>query len=201
MTRMAALWLVLAFVAGTLLFKTSQQVNDGRQRLAVITNDIRREEDSLRVLQAEWSYLNQPDRLEKLSKQYLKLVPMKGQQFAGIDSLPLRPAPEEAPAADEAPVLAAYGAETISVPPEETAALPDETKTVSAATSAAVPLRKPASLKSPAAAVIAAPVAVKPTAALNKASVPAKVAAPAAPAQAQNSRSFGDVLNSLGGGL
>lgn len=200
MTRMAVLWFALAIVAGALLFKTSQQVNDGRQRLAAITQEMRREEDSLRVLQAEWSYLNQPERLEKLSKQYLKLTPMKGQQFARIDSLPLRPVSEEPAAPAETPMLAAYGAETLN------AAAPSASEIVTpvATTAPAKPARKPAELK-PASASLAPAAAHKTETA--KTPAPAKAAAavapttPAANKPAQGGRNFSDVLNSLGGGL
>lgn len=213
MNRMAVLWLVLAVVAGALLFKTSQQVTDGRQHLANITADIRREEDSLRVLQAEWSYLNQPDRLEKLSAQYLKLTPMKGKQFANADSLPLRPVPEE-PAATETPELvAAITTEAAVLTTAEAAQEPAAIAPAGGMTAPAVvikaPMRKPAGLKvpvaAPAPAITSAPAAPKPIAA--KPVMPPQPATPkpatttAAATPAENTRSFGDVLNSLGGGL
>lgn len=94
MSKFAFFWLCCAMVTGALLFQTSQHVTDGRQRLENITAQMRSEEDSLRVLQAEWSYLNQPDRLEKLARQYLNLTPMKGRQFMAAADLPQR-APEE----------------------------------------------------------------------------------------------------------
>lgn len=209
MNRMAVLWLVLAVVAGALLFKTSQQVTDGRQHLANITADIRREEDSLRVLQAEWSYLNQPDRLEKLSAQYLKLSPMKGKQFAKADSLPLRPVPETPAPAETAELVAAITTESvITGAAADTAATVEETASIAPAAGMAapaitppVPMRKPAGLKAPPAAVIApAPAATKPVMPPQPAA-PKPAATTASAAPADSSRSFGDVLNSLGGGF
>lgn len=82
MRKTAILWLVLAAIAGGVLFHTSQRVTDGRTELDKIAQSLRKEDESLRVLQAEWSYLNQPDRLEKLAKKYLHLAPLKGSQFA-----------------------------------------------------------------------------------------------------------------------
>ena len=212
MNRMAVLWIALAVVAGALLFKTSQQVTDGRQHLANITADIRREEDSLRVLQAEWSYLNQPDRLEKLSAQYLKLTPMKGKQFADTASLPLRPVAAE-PAPTETPALvAAITTETnILNTTEEPAAAAEAPAAIApaagmpAAAIAPVPMRKPATLKAPVTAAAPAPAAPKPAAAKPamppQPATPKPAAAAATTASAENNRSFGDVLNSLGGGL
>lgn len=106
MTKMACLWFCLSILIGAVLFQTTQRVSDGRQKLAALTHDLQEEEETLRVLQAEWSYLNQPDRLEKLSREYLKLTPMKGQQFSRTDSIPMRPAPP-APEEDTSTLLAA----------------------------------------------------------------------------------------------
>ncbi len=210
---MAVLWLALAVIAGALLFKTSQQVTDGRQHLANITAEIRREEDSLRVLQAEWSYLNQPDRLEKLSAQYLKLTPMKGKQFATADSLPLRPVPEEPAPAETPELVAAVASESMALNPAEAPDTAQETAAIAPAAGmvapavTATPLRKPAALKAPATAPVAAP---KPAASKSAGANPAMPPQPAAPkpatttavaAPVESARSFGDVLNSLGGGL
>ena len=64
MRRMTFIWLILAALSGGVLYHTSQQVTDGRQKLATLNDDIRKEDETIRVLQAEWSYLNQPDRLD-----------------------------------------------------------------------------------------------------------------------------------------
>lgn len=106
MTKMACLWFCLSILIGAVLFQTTQRVSDGRQKLAALTHDLQEEEETLRVLQAEWSYLNQPDRLEKLSREYLKLSPMKGQQFSRTGSIAMRPAPPT-PEEDAAALLAA----------------------------------------------------------------------------------------------
>lgn len=95
MRKTAILWLVLAAIAGGVLFHTSQRVTDGRAELDKIAQSLRKEDESLRVLQAEWSYLNQPDRLEKLAKKYLHLAPLKGSQFAKADDLETRLEREE----------------------------------------------------------------------------------------------------------
>lgn len=108
MRKSALLWLFLAAVCGAILFQTSQRVNDGRQKLAEIGANTRKQEESLRVLQAEWSYLNQPERLEKLSQKYLGLVPLQGRQFAKASDIPARP-PQAEKTEAPAPQLAAVG--------------------------------------------------------------------------------------------
>jgi hypothetical protein len=111
MRKSTLLWLALAAFSSVALFHTSQKVHDKSETLAQLEASITKEEESLRVLQAEWGYLNKPARLEKLSKTYLHLSPLKGQQFAKIESIPMRgatpppPVPEEKkPVAEAAPV-------------------------------------------------------------------------------------------------
>ncbi len=65
--------LVLAIGSGTLLFRVSQHVQSKETELQSIKQAIAREEESIRVLKAEWVYLNQPERLEKLADKYLDL--------------------------------------------------------------------------------------------------------------------------------
>jgi hypothetical protein len=87
MRRSNLLWLLLAAFCAAALYHTSQRVHDSGEKLAVLMRETSREEESIRVLQAEWSYLNQPARLEKLSAQYLKLVPMKGARFIAVGDI------------------------------------------------------------------------------------------------------------------
>jgi hypothetical protein len=80
-------WLVLAAVCGTVLFHTSQRVTDTREKIASLEVAAVKERDSIRVLTAEWSYLNAPDRLEKLARAHLGLRPMAGRQFVSATAL------------------------------------------------------------------------------------------------------------------
>lgn len=54
-------------VSGALLFVVSQRVQSTERDIRFLENKITRENESIRVLQAEWAYLNRPDRLEKLA--------------------------------------------------------------------------------------------------------------------------------------
>lgn len=87
MHRTALLWLILAAFCGIALFHTSQKVNDGREHLVLLEQNTLKEKEDLRVLQAEWSYLNKPERLEKLARQHLGLQPMKNKQFIALAEL------------------------------------------------------------------------------------------------------------------
>lgn len=206
MRKTAMLWLVLAVVCGGMLFQTSQRVTDGRAQLAGIEAAVRKEDEHLRVLQAEWSYLNQPDRLEKLSKQYLHLAPLKGKQFTKLSDLEARPA---APVV-EAPVAAAETPDAVVIEPEVVAPAP------AAAAPAAPAAKPPAVAVKPAAPLIKPQPVVKakpqpslvwkapPPPAARKPGIawsapqPRKNPPPAAQPQRQQPRQFGDLMKSLG---
>lgn len=194
MSKFAILWLCCAMMTGALLFQTSQHVTHGRQRLENITAEMRSEEDTLRVLQAEWSYLNQPERLEKLAAQYLKLAPMKGRQFIAAADIPLRPVAMTEPAA-LADTFSEVGASGVP----ESMTQDTETAAASAAVPAvAVPLRKPAGLRLPAAYApvteITAPRVKPATAHAPLAPMPKATTADNVPTR----RDFLDVLDGLG---
>lgn len=81
-------WFALAVAAGTALFHTSQDVQDILDETARIEQATSEEKESLRVLKAEWAYLNQPERLERLAAEHLELAPMTGSQLASLDRVP-----------------------------------------------------------------------------------------------------------------
>lgn len=187
MRKATIFWLSLAAVCGTLLFHTSQEVTDGRTALRNMERDLLREEESLRVLQAEWSYLNQPERLEKLAREYLELSPLNGKQFARISDINER--------VDEEALAAAAAADTTAA--IEPAAGVDTVAAV-VAEPAKVAAPKPAAVKPVAAKP--APVKPAPIKATPVKSSPSPMApppAPVAPASAQP-RAFNDVLKNLG---
>ena len=47
--------------------------------------------EAVHVLKAEWSYLNQPARLEDLGRRLLNLEPVKATQTISIEDIPFRP--------------------------------------------------------------------------------------------------------------
>ena len=106
MKRRATLILfALAVVAGGVLFGIAFEVSALEERLAVLNKQITKDRDSIHVLRAEWSYLNQPERLHGLNQRYLDLQPLDGGQLSEIAALPVRPTPE--PELNPAPAEAA----------------------------------------------------------------------------------------------
>lgn len=65
--------------AGALIY-VSQNVQKSERDLVRANAAIAREEESIRVLEAEWSYLNRPERIERLAKQHLDMIPPNPEQ-------------------------------------------------------------------------------------------------------------------------
>ncbi len=82
--------LTLASGAGAALFHVSYDVAELDDRLATLNRQIVADQETVHVLRAEWSFLNQPARLEELSGRYLDLRPLNGSQIADATALPVR---------------------------------------------------------------------------------------------------------------
>ncbi|HCP00929.1 MAG TPA: hypothetical protein DIT35_05500 [Rhodospirillaceae bacterium] len=81
--------MVLAAAAGGALFQIAFEVSELDDELAQLNRDIRAHRDTIHVLRAEWSFLNQPDRLEELTRRHLDLLPVSGAQIAGGGAVPV----------------------------------------------------------------------------------------------------------------
>ena len=85
------IWISLAAFAGVSLFHTSYRVQSLKDEKITLERQIVAEQDGIQVLKAEWSFLNDPSRLEQLASTYLSLKPITATQIAGFDALPPRP--------------------------------------------------------------------------------------------------------------
>lgn len=80
--------------AAAFTYKTKHEAEDRLSAIHKLEAQIRFEEDTTDLLQADWSLLTQPSRLQKLSEIYeaeLQLQPIEAHQFVGLDELPLKP--------------------------------------------------------------------------------------------------------------
>lgn len=57
---------------------------------AALQRQLAQQEETLQVLEAEWSFLNRPGRLQELALRHLDLKPVAVRQISAIDALPLR---------------------------------------------------------------------------------------------------------------
>lgn len=92
--------LVLAAVdVYTIKFESTRQA----QRLAKLRLEIRRENDAIAGLRAEWARLDNPTRIQTLARRHLTLKQIDTLQFDNLDNLPLRP-PELVPLDEPDPI-------------------------------------------------------------------------------------------------
>lgn len=72
------------------LYTGVHRVKAQEQALSELKAQFAQEAEAIRVLKAEWSYLNQPDRLQSLARRHLALAPIGASQFTVLASLPLK---------------------------------------------------------------------------------------------------------------
>jgi hypothetical protein len=98
------LWALLVGVSGYAMFQVKYEVAQLEDELLRINHRIATDQEQIRVLDAEWSFLNQPQRLAQEAKRFLTLGPITSQQIGHIDQLPRRsPMPPAAAAAAASP--------------------------------------------------------------------------------------------------
>lgn len=87
MTRLTiALTAVLALVLSITVFRITYQVDALEKELHSLNKEILDEQETIHILKAEWSYLNDPTRLYDLAKRHLKsLDEMRGEQLINFD--------------------------------------------------------------------------------------------------------------------
>lgn len=105
MGRLINLALILAMAGGAALtYQTKHAAVEAARDVADLRHAIEQERISISMLKAEWSVLNQPDRLQALVTRYapvLDLAPFDLGQMVRIEDIPLKEpaAPTEAQAA------------------------------------------------------------------------------------------------------
>ncbi len=109
MNRLGALvWLLLVVLAGFATFKAKYAVQDLEDQLNRVRKQTIAEQQEIRVLNAEWTYLNQPERLAELNRRFLSLVPITAKQLQrSIEDIPMRPPPAPDMLVAAAPPVAA----------------------------------------------------------------------------------------------
>jgi cell division protein FtsL len=157
MIRLSALfWLILVAATGFAMFAVKYEVQALADQLARTTRQADDAERDVRVLDADWAYLNRPDALAAMNQRFLSLAPIATKQLitsvAGIPMRPPPPPPVEAAAvvAETTPQQGGSPASNgpISMPSQASAALQQPSAPKLAAQSAtpvaAVAVRVPA---------------------------------------------------------
>ncbi len=64
----------LVIISGAMLLDVSQRVQKAEREVRRVDRALEKERESIRVLEAEWAYLNDPARLEEITAQGLDLA-------------------------------------------------------------------------------------------------------------------------------
>ncbi|MBL8669361.1 MAG: hypothetical protein JNK11_01805 [Alphaproteobacteria bacterium] len=96
--RAMLVWLAIIIPAGFALYQVKFEVRALEEQLSDMNKQAQRDQDAIQVLRAEWSFLNEPKRIETLNQRHLGLGSKSANRMREIDSIPLRPS-QAAPAA------------------------------------------------------------------------------------------------------
>jgi hypothetical protein len=92
MMRILNICVIAALVlAAADVYKIKFESTRQAQRVGKLRLDIRREQEAVAALRAEWSKLDSPARIEGLTHRHLSLRPVDTRQFDRLDNLPERP--------------------------------------------------------------------------------------------------------------
>jgi hypothetical protein len=101
------LWLAVVGVVGYGMFQVKYEVMQLEDELVRVNRSVDADRDQLRVLDAEWSFLTQPARLDQLRQRFLSLNPVTRAELGSLEQIPFRPVADNTAAA---PSLAAADA-------------------------------------------------------------------------------------------
>ncbi|HEY3916683.1 MAG TPA: hypothetical protein VGL83_02770 [Stellaceae bacterium] len=85
-------WLCIVIAVGYTMFQVKYEVMRQEQTLASLNKQIADDREQIRVLDAEWSYLTRPSRLEDLAARFLHLSGMSAAQIVTLSAVPAAPA-------------------------------------------------------------------------------------------------------------
>ncbi len=115
MIRLGTLaWLVVLALLGIGLFQVKYEVQAREDELHKLRRQVEANLAVIRVLEAEWSYLNDPPRLADLARRHTELAPTTPSQIRDFAELPAR-LPDVAPPLGQTPPL--VGEAVATTPP------------------------------------------------------------------------------------
>jgi len=81
-------WMFVIVVASFMLYKVKYQVQALKDEVAATGRELEHEREALHVVNAEWAYLNRPERLQKLASKYLATTELTVSQIAEVEEIP-----------------------------------------------------------------------------------------------------------------
>lgn len=84
-------WAILLALGAFGLYLVKYQVQSVRDDVTRIERQLAAEREALALLEAEWAYLNRPERLERLADQYLQMRQPDSRRIVEWQDIPMRP--------------------------------------------------------------------------------------------------------------
>ncbi len=100
-TRIVGLGVLAATLVGLYQMKSAVEVRD--KELTQVRRAVAEEKETVQVLRAEWSYLNQPERLTRLARTQGTLKPLSGAQLSSLERAGAKLGIETADASEAVP--------------------------------------------------------------------------------------------------
>jgi cell division protein FtsL len=124
MMRLINIAVIAALVLAAVdVYKIKFESTRVAQRSIKLRMEIRREQDAIAALRAQWSRLDSPARIQELAHRHLALRPVEARQYDRLDNLPQRP-PDLVPVEEADPIGVViahpemlHGSVTGSLPP------------------------------------------------------------------------------------
>ncbi len=91
--------LIMTLLVGAfVVYSLEYSIKQGERDIALAKKQTLQARETIGLLEAEWSLLSRPERVQRLAIDYLKLKPMAARQVVSINKLaidlPERPAPD-----------------------------------------------------------------------------------------------------------
>ena len=87
-TAISVLWFLFTVVIGSYYFVLTNDVINLEKELTQINRDIENDIRDIHILEADWSELNNPERLKRLAGKYISLDFVKPEQIINYSALP-----------------------------------------------------------------------------------------------------------------
>jgi hypothetical protein len=101
---MDVMWFGLVLIVATALFVLKYEVQGLEDELAARQAKINGHARAIHVLEAEWTFLNDPDRLRRLGARHLDLAPVPPARIVPIGLIPREVVVTDTPSVIEIPL-------------------------------------------------------------------------------------------------
>ncbi len=93
--------IIAVFAVAIWLYQVKYDVRDAERRIYTLEQQITETSHDVSLLEAEWTMLNRPGRLQTLSENYLELENIKPEQIIALDAISASIRMRETPVLEE----------------------------------------------------------------------------------------------------